>query len=110
MSHKGIVVAISAGLQHQHFDSGMRAEDIAVEILGRQAAMPDYLRFPMWMATMLFDVAGVISGGRRFQEKDGPARARQLNKWKYSRIGACRNFVRFYESLFFLISLQEDRV
>ena len=110
MSHRGIVVAISAGLQHQHFDGGMRAEDIAAEILGRQAEMPDYLRFPMRVATRVFDVAGVFSGGQRFQEKDGPARAKQLSKWKYSRIGACRNFVRFYESLFFLIALQEDRL
>jgi len=109
MSHRGIVVAISAALQHQHFDGGMRAEDVAAEILGRQEAMPDYLRAPMWVATLLFDAAGIFSGGRRFQEKDGPARANQLRKWKHSSLGACRNFVRFYESLFFLIVLQEDR-
>ena len=110
MSHRGIVVAISAGLQQQHLDGGLRAEDIAAEMLARRAAMPDYLRFPMWAATVLFDVVGVFSGGRRFQEKDTEGRVRQLHKWKHSSIGSCRNFVRFYESLFFLIALQDDRL
>ena len=107
MSYRNIIVAISESLQDQHVEGDMAAEDIAAEIIARQACIPDYLRFPMRVATVVFDWFGVLSGGRRFQSKSLVSRAAQLNSWKHSSIGACRNFVRFYESLFLLIALQE---
>jgi hypothetical protein len=108
MSYQNIVTAISASLQEQHISGGLTADEIAVEIIERQACMPDYLRFPIRLLTLMFDWFGLLSGGRRFQSKGAPARLAQLNSWKYSSVGACRNFVRFYESLFLLIALQED--
>jgi hypothetical protein len=108
MSQRQIVAAISAGLQQQHNVDRMEADDIATEILGCRACMPDYLRLPMWIATLLFDVLGLFSGGRRFHAKDAAGRVAQLNSWKHSSVGACRNFIRFYESLFLLIALQEE--
>lgn len=108
MSYQKIIVAISESLQAQHVDGGMPAEAIAAEIVARQACIPDYLRLPMRVATLVFDWFGILSGGRRFQSKPLASRTAQLNSWKNSSIGACRNFVRFYESLFLLIALQED--
>jgi hypothetical protein len=108
MSYRPVVIAISAGLQHQHLPGNLSAEEIADEMLGRQVCMPDYLRFPMRFATLLFDLCGIFSGGRLFRAKNNDARAAQLDSWKHSSIGACRNFVRFYESLFLLIALQEE--
>jgi hypothetical protein len=108
MSQRQIVAAISVGLQQQHPGGSMEADDIATEILGCLACMPDYLRLPMWAATLVFDVSGLFSGGCRFHAKDAAGRAAQLNSWKHSSVGACRNFIRFYESLFLLIALQED--
>jgi hypothetical protein len=110
VNQRRIVTAISASLQLQHLSGGMEADEIATEILGRRACMPDYLRLPMWVATLVFDLSGVLSGGRMFHAKSDEAQIAQLQSWKTSRIGACRNFVRFYESLFLLIVLQEEIV
>ena len=109
MSQRRIVAAISASLQLRHLSGGMEADDIATEILGRRACMPDYLRLPMWVLTLMFDLAGFLSGGRRFHRQDAAGRSKQLNSWKQSSLGVCRNFVRFYESLFLLIVLQEEQ-
>lgn len=108
MSQRRIVTAISASLQLQHLSGGLDADDIAVEILERRAAMPDYLKLPMWIATLVFDLAGLVPGGRRFQARNDEDRLTQINNWKNSKLGACRNFVRFYESLFLLIVLQKE--
>ena len=107
MSQRRIVAAISASLQLQHHHGNLEADAIATEILGRRACMPDYLRLPMWVATLAFDLSGVFTGGR-FHGKNEAGRAAQINSWRKSSIGACRNFIRFYESLFLLIVLQEE--
>ena len=110
MRYQSIVTAISCGLQNQHAIGGADVDSIAAEILGQQGRMPDYLRFPIRMATWLFDCFGIMSGGRRFQSKSAEAQAAQISRWKGSSLGACRNFIRFYESLFLLIALQEEVV
>ena len=107
VSYRRIVVAISAGLQRQHAVGAVDADSIAAEIIGQQGCMPDYLRLPLRVATRLFDWSGILSGGKRFQAKGEAAQLVQLERWKHSRLGACRNFIRFYESLFLLIALQE---
>ena len=108
MSYHRIVVAITAGLQSQHGVTGGDAVAIAADIVGQHGRMPDYLRLPMLISTYVFDLAGLFSGGARFQHKDAVAQQAQLEQWKFSRLGSCRNFVRFYESLFLLIALQEN--
>jgi hypothetical protein len=108
VSYQSIVVAISAGLQNQHRTENADINLIATEIIGQHSRMPDYLRLPIQLATILFDWVGLLSGGMRFQRKPPAAQEAQLKSWKYSSVGACRNFVRFYESLFLLIALQED--
>jgi hypothetical protein len=108
VSYQSIVVAISAGLQSQHGVADSDAEAIAADIIGQHGRMPDYLRLPLLLATYGFDLAGLFSGGARFQHKDPAAKLAQLERWKYSGLGSCRNFVRFYESLFLLSALQED--
>ena len=107
VSYKRIVVAISEGLQRQHAVGAVDADSIAAEIIGQQGCMPDYLRLPLRVATRLFDWSGVVSGGKCFHAKGEAAQLVQLERWKHSRLGACRNFIRFYESLFLLIALQE---
>jgi len=108
VSYQSIVIAISAGLQNQHGTARTDTEVIATEIIDQHGRMPDYLRMPIKLATILFDWSGVLSGGARFRRKNPAAQQAQLESWKYSRLGACRNFVRFYESLFLLIALEED--
>jgi hypothetical protein len=108
VSYQSIVIAISAGLKDQHGTENADIGQIATEIIGQHGRMPDYLRLPVKLATIFFDWSGLLSGGVRFQSKKPAAQQAQLNSWKYSSLGACRNFVRFYESLFLLIALQED--
>ncbi|MGI9290079.1 MAG: hypothetical protein ACR2QG_02240 [Gammaproteobacteria bacterium] len=107
MSYETIVVAICAGLKSQHGVTGADEQAIAADIVGQHGRMPDYLRLPLLIATYVFDFAGLFSGGKRFRHKDSESRQMQLETWKRSRVGSCRNFVRFYESLFLLVALQE---
>jgi len=109
VSHKSIVEAITAGLQCQHAIDAADTAGIAAEIIDQQGRIPDYLRLPLHVATLLFDWSGILSGGKRFQAKNTAAQKAQLERWKYSQIGSCRNFIRFYDSLFLLIALQEEQ-
>ena len=109
MSYRHIIAAITAGLQCQHAIDTADVAVIAAEIIDQQGRIPDYLRLPIKMLTLLFNWSGILSGGKCFTAKDVAAQMAQLERWKYSRIGACRNFVRFYDSLFLLIALQEER-
>jgi hypothetical protein len=112
MSHTNIVVAISDALGCQHLDSaGVVRPDsaaIAAEIIACQGNMPDYLRTPMRILTWIFDWSGLVSAGRPFRKLELAQKVALIDAWRTSSIGLCRNFVRFYESLFLLIALQED--
>jgi hypothetical protein len=108
VSYRQIVLAISVGLQGLHAIDAADTGVIAAEIIDQQGRIPDYLRLPLHTVTIIFDWSGILSGGRRFQAKDTAGKIAQLEHWKYSRIGFCRNFIRFYDSLFLLIALQEE--
>ena len=112
MSYINIIVAISDTFGCQHLEGTSIVspgnETIAAEIIACQCNMPDYMRMPIRLLTWLFDWSGFISNGRRFQKLDQAKKLAQIDAWRHSRVGLCRNFIRFYESLFFLITLQED--
>ena len=112
MSYPRIIDAICSELRNRYAtvdeESGSAPAVVVAEIIERQSAMPDYLQFPMRVLTYGFDVIGMFNGGKRFQNMNSDARARQLDAWKHSHFGVCRNFVRFYESLYLLITLQEE--
>lgn len=112
MSYSKIVVAISDVLEKEYLhDAGVAipaTDVIAGEIIGAQHRMPDYLRAPMYVMTFGFDMLGLLRGGRRFQNLDHDRRLVCIDAWRNSRLGVLRSFVRFYESLFLLIALQED--
>ena len=82
--------------------------DVVERMLASQAAMPDFLRLAMRVATRCFDFWGLVTCGSRFQNLAGDLRRMQLDGWKNSRFDFCRNFVRFYESLYLLIVMEED--
>ena len=115
MSYSNIVNAISETLGSQHLgaagwpthNDAPTAAAVTSAIVEAQQLMPDYLRMPMRVLTLLFDCTGILRGGRLFRALPLDARQAQLAAWRDSRIGLCRNFVRFYESLFLLIVLQE---
>ena len=116
MSYRQIVSAIAVELERRHLktdaetDMQLHAglESVVDEIVECQRNMPDYLRAPMWILTQVFDLAGLFSGGSRFRKLLPAQQTAQVDAWRNSRLEFCRNFVRFYESLFLLIVLQEE--
>jgi hypothetical protein len=111
MSYPKIIAAISTELHRRYAgEASESAQEMGVvsEILERQNAMPDYLRLPMRILTRIFDYWGVVVAGKRFQHLDATGQALLFDSWKTSRFNVCRDFVRFYESLYLLITLQEN--
>jgi len=56
--------------------------DLTRFILQQQGQMPDYLRTPMLAATIGFDLAGLLQGGKTFHRQSPEARKRQIAAWK----------------------------
>ncbi len=96
-------------MQSQYAIDSVDVTVVAAEIMKQHGRMPDYLHLPLHVATMLFDLAGILSGGKRFQVKSVEAQIAQLLYWKCSQRQFCRNFIRCYESSFLLIVLQEEQ-
>jgi hypothetical protein len=112
MNYRNVIVSLSEGLQQIHLDTHrdsnpVDASAIADEIITRQRHIPDYLRFPIRTLTHAFNVLAIFRGGKRFQHMPAEQRIEHILAWKRSRLGLCRNLIRFYESLFLLIALQE---
>jgi hypothetical protein len=68
-------------------------------VLEQHSRMPDFLRFPIVFLTLVFDLAGILQGGSLFHNQPPTQRWRQIESWKNSPIGPCRDLIRFYESL-----------
>ena len=73
--------------------------DLTQFILRQHAQMPDYLRAPMQLATLGFDLFGLVRGGKRFHRQTPEQRQRQILAWKNSRLGFQRDLIRYFESL-----------
>ena len=76
-----------------------RREEVVAYVLAQHGRMPDYLGFAFRIATWLFDLAGLVHGGRVFHRAEPAARWRQVEAWREGPISVTRDFVRFYESL-----------
>src|SRR5690348_17188646 len=73
--------------------------DLTCFLLEQLHRMPDYLRPPMGILTLGFDLFGIVRGGGLFHSRDVAKRAAQLAAWKKSQLSFQRDFVRYYESL-----------
>ena len=68
-------------------------------VLRQHRRMPDFLQFPIRFLTLLFDLWGIIQAGSLFHRQPHSQRWRQIESWKQSSLGICRDFIRVYESL-----------
>lgn len=75
------------------------AGPVARHLLDTVARMPDYLRLPMRLLTVLFGASSILSAGRPFDRLPGERRARQVAAWRGSTLGVRRDLIRFYETL-----------
>ena len=73
--------------------------DLTQFILFQQNQLPDFLRIPMEMLTLGFDLAGLFNSGRLFHNRSEADRARQIVAWKKSKLSLKRDLMRYYESL-----------
>ncbi|HMJ89737.1 MAG TPA: GMC family oxidoreductase N-terminal domain-containing protein, partial [Candidatus Acidoferrum sp.] len=61
--------------------------------------MPDLLRLPMRVLTIVFGFAGLFWGGRFFHQLPPEKREQQLRWWEVASFSFCRDFVRFHQTL-----------
>lgn len=85
-----------AGLSEIQLGTANRANDFLSFQIQK---MPDLLHFPMKTLTVLFSVWVALGTGRLFHQLPYHHRSRILNRWRFARLGACNDFVRFYEAL-----------
>lgn len=72
--------------------------DVVAFVLGQWRRMPRFLASPLWLATVAFATCSLLSGG--FFHQLAPQRRRlQIESWRVSSIGPCRDLIRFYRSL-----------
>ena len=72
-----------------------RAVRFVIEQHGR---MPEYLRLPFALVTVAFGWSSVVRYGRPFHRLRHSQRWRQVEAWRDSRFGPCRDLIKFYES------------
>ena len=77
----------------------LRQAEVVRFVRAQHARMPDYLRWAIRLATVLFDFFGVALRGRRFHTQPHATRWRQIEAWRNGPFPPTRDFVRFYESL-----------
>lgn len=76
-----------------------RQSEVTRFVVDQQARMPDYLVWPLRLATLFFDYFGLVHDRRLFHSQDQDARWRQIQAWRSSVLPPARDFIRFYESL-----------
>jgi hypothetical protein len=69
-------------------------------VLGQVGRMPDYLCLGIRLVTSIFGLASVLRHGGPFHRLNEVKRRRQIDRWRDSRWGPCRDLVQFHESLF----------
>lgn len=68
-------------------------------VLAQHGRMPDYLRLPLIVFTLAFDLAGLRYGGTLFHRMSPATRQRQIEVWRNSPSRLARDFVRLFDSL-----------
>ncbi len=99
-SAEALVSSLAANLvEPNHPELAPPYDDLTQFVLREQTRMTDYLRLPMTLATLGFDLSGRLTPGNIFHRSSPEKCARQIQAWKNSGLGLQRDFIRFYESL-----------
>jgi hypothetical protein len=76
-----------------------RVEAVCRFLTTAHSKMPDYLRVPFRLATLLFDAWPYPTKGRPFHRLDLSERATQIESWEKSRWEFRRGLIVFYRTL-----------
>lgn len=79
-------------------------------VLQQHARLPDWVRPPLRSFTLLFDLMGIVYGGRVFHRQPIQLRSRLWQRCRRGSFGPFRDLMRFYEAMvvFDEISARED--
>jgi hypothetical protein len=73
--------------------------DVVRFVAGQMQRMPAFLRLGVRAATLLFGLSAMGRSGAPFHRLGPARRALHIASWRISRLGPCRDLIRFYESL-----------
>jgi hypothetical protein len=73
--------------------------DVTSFVMASWHRMPRFLAWPIRLATVLFTLSSIVSAGGLYYRLPPQRRWTILESWRYSRLGSCRDLVRFYHSL-----------
>jgi len=76
-----------------------RRNNVVRFALEQHARMPDFVRAPVAVVTLLFSLHGFLKTGVPYHRHSSALRRVHLRSWKVSRFGFKRDFVRLFESL-----------
>lgn len=75
------------------------AEAVTRFLIAVHGRLPDYLRTPFHILTLVFDAWSIPLAGRPFHKLDLARRAAQIKAWEGSRLEVRRRLMEFYGSL-----------
>jgi hypothetical protein len=104
LSFRYTVSALCYSIINQRCESTSSAlafphNEVVQFVLQQHSRMPDFLRFPIVFLTLVFDLWGIVQGGSVFHRLPPETRSCQINSWRSSPLGFCRDLMRFYESI-----------
>jgi choline dehydrogenase-like flavoprotein len=68
-------------------------------VVSQHRRMPDYLRAPLKLLTLLFSASTLPGHRKLFHRLESAARSKQIDRWRRGRFGFQRDLIRIYESL-----------
>lgn len=77
-------------------------------LVSQQERMPDFLRLPIRILTIVFDLSGLGLFLRVFRRQSPGQRSAQMDLWRHAFLGPCRDLMRFYDSLITLAWLDAE--
>jgi hypothetical protein len=109
------VSALCYEIAANHAEGG--AEDLAPPyndvtrfVILQHRKMPQFLGGAIQAATLLFAVMALPRHGARFHRLPPPRRRVQVAAWTISRLGPCRDLMKFYSSLVILALYSRPRL
>jgi hypothetical protein len=74
-------------------------DDVIGFVLEQMRKMPVFLRYPILMVTLIFGISRLVADGSVFHMRPQQRRRLQVERWRRSKFGPIRDFIKFYTSL-----------
>ena len=101
--NNSIISSLSLTLmkEYAYFNAADKALFVSAEsfVKWQIQSMPDYLRMAFRILTTLFYLWVICTNFRSFSSMQYLNRKRIIENWRNSRIGVCRDFIRFYQTM-----------